>query len=292
MSGELCVGGGMEALNKVAEAIIDQPEELDDWTITYDSHQELHIAHPMWFMFPSKPKDQFVKIGGVDRLVYSEMTLRGRKHYVPGPFTTIKAKDGGMRMGFLDGTGQFVEYSSIQCSHNGFTGWTVSYLEKLDSSGRYPHMIWPPHCRIGTKSHTLVDSIRVARCFWERSQFAITNPITKGSNIKCEHFGAVHAEVEDPQDPSTQVNSYFVSLMSDPDTQVGIGGLARGHCLANTANDLAKQFPNPEDFFGRLCLLTDGTADVTGLEFLGDAFVKNATSLGMKTMTCKEWLSA
>lgn len=292
MDGELCVAGGMEALDRVAAAIIDRPQALDDLTITFDSHHELHIAHPIWYMFPSKPVEQFIKIDGIMRMLYGEMEIKGGRKYVPAPFTTIKAKNGGLVVGILDGTGQFHEICSIQCMHPAFTRWTVAYNEKLLEGGRYPHMIWSPHCRIGTPSHTLVDSIREARRHWEHTQLAVTNPITKGSNIKCEHFGAVQAEVIDPDDPTTMANTHFVKIMSDEDQEVGIAGLARGHCLANTAMDLARQFPKPEDFFSRLVLLEDGTADVTNLEFLGDAFVKEATSKGMRVTTCAEWLKS
>lgn len=290
MDGELCVEGGLEALDRVAKSILQYPKNLDDWTITYDCHQELHIAHPMWYFFPRKPSQQFVKIDGISRQIYGELNVRGSVKFVPAPFTTIVSKNGGLMLGILDGTGQFNPIESVQCMHPGFTRWTVAYMDKLASGGRYPHMIWPPHCRIGTKSNTLVESIREARVSWERSEFSITNPITKGSNIKCEHFGAVHAEVVDPDDPTTQVNSHFVQLLADEDQEIGLAGLARGHCLANTAMDLSRQFPHPEDFFKRVVLLTDGTADVTHLEFLGDAFVKDATAQGMRTSTCEEWL--
>lgn len=292
MDGELCVDGGLEALENVADAIINSPAALDDWTITYDSHQELHIAHPMWYFFPTTPSEKTVKIDGIDRAIYITMNIKGATKCVPAPFTTIVAKNGSLMLGIIDGTGQFHEITSVQCMHPGFTRWTVSYMEKLASGGRYPHMIWPPHCRIGTPSHNLVACIREARVAWEHSQFAVTNPITKGSNIKCEHFGAVQAEVIDPDDPTTQPNTHFVSLLSNEDQEVGIAGLARGHCLANTAMDLSRQFPNPEDFFKRLVLLKDGTADVRNLEFLGDAFVKEATSKGMRVTTCKEWLES
>lgn len=292
MDGELCVVGGMEALDRVAIAILENPAALDDWTLTLDCHQEIHVAHPMWYFFPTKPSDQFVTIDGIARQVYFEMTVKGNRKFVPAPFTTVKAKNGGLVIGILDGTGQFHELCSVQCMHPGFTRWTVSYNEKLAAGGRYPHMIWPPHCRIGTPSNNLVDSIREARVHWEHTQFGVTNPITKGSNIKCEHFGAVQAEVIDPDDPTTMPNTHFVGLLSDEDQEIGIAGLARGHCLANTAMDLARQFPKPEDFFSRLVLLEDGTADVTHLEFLGDAFVKEATSKGMRVTTCAEWLKS
>jgi nicotinamidase-related amidase len=291
MDGELSIPGGMEALDRVAKAIMANPKSLNDWTITYDCHQELHIAHPIWFMLLQKPP-KYVTIGGVQAQVYQEMQVRGRDVLVPAPFTTIKVKNESLVLGILDGSGQFHEVHPVQTMHPGFQAWTISYMKALEAGGRYPHMIWPPHCRIGTPSNNLVDSIRQARVFWERQEFGITNPITKGSNIKCEHFGAVHAEVVDPADPTTQPNTHFIGLLSDPDQEVGIAGLARGHCLANTAMDLAKQFPNPTEFFSRLVLLEDGTADVPTLEFLGDNFVKEATAKGMRVATISDWLAS
>ena len=116
---------------------------------------------------------------------------------------------------------------------------------------------------------------------WEEVQFGVAAKISKGSNIKTEHFGALRAEVPDPDDDSTQVNSYFLKLLGDPDTTVYGCGLARGHCLANTATDTAKEFDG-DTFCQRFVLLEDGTADVTGLEFLGDNFVRDFRARGMK----------
>jgi nicotinamidase/pyrazinamidase len=292
MDGELCVPGGMAALDNVAAAIEENPHAVDDWTITYDCHQELHISHPMWYRFVTTPSEQFVTIDGNPRMLYSMMTIRGQEVAVPGPFTTVLEKSGGLVIGFLDTTGQFVECSGLTTMHQGFLRWTLDYNAKLRDGGRYPHMIWPPHCRIGTPSNNLVDSIRRARRIWEHGEFGITTPITKGSNIKVEAFGAVAAEIIDPDDPTTMPNTHFVGCMSDEDQEIGICGLARGHCLANTAMDLAKQFPNPQDFMSRLVLLTDGTADVPNLEFLGDAFVAEATKLGMRTATVRDFLQS
>lgn len=292
MDGELCVAGGMGALENVAEAIKRHSDRLDDWTITYDCHTEIHIAHPIWYRFFKRPQERFVNIDGVARMVYMNMTVRGTDCMVPAPFTTITTTNGSLVLSIIDQNGKLHGIEHVDCMHPGAAKWTVEYNEKLEAGGRYPHMIWPPHCRIGTPSGTLVDCIREARRHWETTEMGVTHSVSKGSNFKCEHFGAVQAEVVDPEDPTTMPNSHFIKLMADSDQEIGIAGLARGHCLANTAIDLANSFPTPESFFSRLTLLTDGTADVPGLEFLGDNFVKTATAKGMKTATCEEWLSA
>ena len=290
MDGELCIPGGMEALGNVAKLIQDNPGPIDDITITHDCHQELHIATPVWFRWPSPPADTFIKVDGVDRPTSLPVDVRGQTQQSPAPFSTCIEQDGKIVNGVLDGTGNFVPIGEVNCTHLGFTSWTVRYLKSLRDGDRYPHMIWPPHCRINTPSYLAVDSIRDAIRFWELDQFAVANKVTKGSSLKTEHFGAVHAEVPDPKDPSTQINSHFVQLLSDPDRQVAICGLALGHCLANTVRDTAAQFPSPEDFINRLILLEDGTASVPGLRFLSDAFLSEFTTApyNMQVMKCHE----
>jgi len=286
--GELCIPGGMAALDNVAELIRDHGDDITDITITMDCHQEIHIAHPIWFRFPTKPSEPFISVDGIQRPTYCEVEVRRKVQCSPAPFSTMIEKNGKIVNGVLDSTGNLHEIAEVNCTQLNFTRWTVDYLKFLFTGGRYPHMIWPPHCRIGTRSNVLVDSVMDAMLGWEREQFGLANKITKGSNIKTEHFGAVHAEVPDPDDPTTQVNTHFVKLLSDTEQRIAICGLARGHCLANTARDIAKQFPNPKEFISRLVLLADGTADVPNLEFLGDGFVSDFQPQGMDVMNCKE----
>jgi len=142
-------------------------------------------------------------------------------------------------------------------------------------------MLWPPHCLIGTPGGCIVPPVREAVQNWERTEFAVAPKVSKGSNLKTEHFGALRAEVPDPKDPSTQVNSYFLELLSDPDTTIYGSGLALGHCLANTAKDTADEFDG-DTFCQRFVLLRDGTEHVAGLEFLGDQFIADFESRGMR----------
>jgi len=290
--GELCVPGGWEALVNVADMINLHGNQFDDMTFTFDCHQLLHIAHAIWFRWMSKPKEAFITVDGRNVPTYQEMNVRGQLAYGPSPFTTMVEENGAIFNGVLDCKGNLHKIGQIQCTHLGFTSWTTSYLRKLRESGRYPHMIWPNHCLIGTDGNRLIEPIQDAMFAWEQREFGVVNKITKGSNMKTEHFGAVHAEVEDPDDVATKVNTHFIGLLSDPDQEIVICGLARGHCLANTARDIAAQFPDPDSFIKRLVLLKDGTADVPGLEFLGDNFVNEFQPRGMQVTTCKEYFGS
>ena len=253
--GELAVKGGQVALDNVASFIDRYGSRLDDIIVTLDCHNPLHIAHPIWYA------DE-----------------HGNS---PDPFKSLVEDNGEILCGTLDANGFHAE-GKVRCRRLGFTSWTLNYLRTLKATNRYPHMLWPPHCLIGSPGGCMVPSVFKAVRKWEESEFGVAAKISKGSNVKTEHFGALRAEVPDPDDDSTQVNSYFLQLLSDPDTTVYGCGLARGHCLANTSIDTANEFDG-DTFCQRFVLLEDGTADVETLEFLGDKFVSDFTARGMRT---------
>ena len=253
--GALAVPGGQAALDNVAGFIKRFGNQLDEIVITLDSHNLLHIAHPIWFLQDGKE---------------------------PDPFTTVMEDNGTISFGSLDANGDFHQSGTGTTRHPGFADWTIKYLKELNDSNRYPHMLWPPHCLIGTPGACMVSSIIDATQEWERKQFGVVSKVTKGSDIKVEHFGALRAEVENPANPETKVNSHFLQLLSDPDATIYGAGLARGHCLANTCRDTADEFDG-NSFCERFVLLEDGTADVANLEHLGQSFVDDFTARGMKT---------
>lgn len=263
--GALAVPGGADAMQRVADFIRGMGDELDNIIVTLDSHHPLHIAHGMWF------KDE-----------------AGNN---PPPFTTMVEDGGEIVGGLLDSSGQFHADKKYHCARLGFTEWTVNYLRKLREGGRYPHMIWPPHCLIGSVGATIVPCVFDALVEWEREYFAVVSMVTKGSDIQTEHFGAVRAEVANPRNPETQVNSRFVEMLEDPKTTIYGAGLALSHCLANTARDAAAEFDG-DTFCERFVLLSDCTASVQGLEFLGETFVADFVARGMKVRSTSDFLSA
>lgn len=254
VGGALAVQGGRDALRRVAKLIKRYGSKLSDIVITLDCHHPLHIAHPIWFQDEAK---QPLK-----------------------PFTCVKEDKGEILYGSLDASG-FHAVGKATCRRAGFTTWTLHYLRKLEAGKRYPHMIWPVHCLIGTPGGCMIPEIAEATREWEEQWVGVATKVSKGSNIKTEHFGAVRAEVVDPDDPSTQVNSDFVKLLADQEATIYGTGLALSHCLANTASDTADEF-NLDTFCQRFVLLRDGTENVAGLEFLGDGFISRFSARGMK----------
>lgn len=193
----------------------------------------------------------------------------------PAPFTVIRAAD------LRDGT--------WTTSRPGAWQRSLAYLETLEQQGRYPHVVWPEHCLIGDEGHNVWPALAEAVHRWE-DRFAMADFVTKGSNPWTEHFSAVQAEVPDPADPTTQLNTALVSTLQEADI-VLLAGEALSHCLANTVRDIVRCFADP-DMVRKLVLLTDATSPVTGFEAEADAFLRELTALGMRTATTADALAA
>ena len=245
--------GGRASMDNVASFIKKRPQ-LDDIIVTLDCHYDLHIAHPSWFIDEAGNN--------------------------PSPFTSYQLVEGEIVGGTLDASG-FHPDRKYRCANPVFTNWTNHYLKELLNGGRYPHMTWPEHCIIGSPGGCIVPPVLEAIRDWERRNQAFAPRISKGSDIDTEHFGALRAEVP-TKSPATQVNTEFLSLLSDDAIHTIYGaGLALSHCLANTARDTADEFDG-DTFCKKFVLLEDCTASVAGLEFLGDQFVSDFKARGMR----------
>jgi len=259
--GKLAVAGGNAALEQVAELITSQVRMWDDIVVTFDQHHQFHIGHPIY--------------------------MRNSAGENPQPFTVMVEKGGQLINGQLDASGNMTEIGAMTCSVPSLTRWTTDYIRSLAANGRYRHMFWNPHCLIGTHGACMHPAIEKAIFQWELERVAMAVKVTKGSNYRTEHFGAVRSEVIDPKDSSTDVNIPLLNALEDEKSELFVAGLARGHCLANTVVDAAISLGD-DRFYKRLTLVQDGTADVAGLTFLGDAFVKKAVGYGMKVKTVSE----
>lgn len=253
-NGSLFVGGADKDIDRLAVMIDRLKGKLADIHVTMDSHRIVDISHPAWW------KDS-----------------AGRN---PSPFTIITAAD--------------VKAGKWTTTLPGAFSRSYEYLQQLEARKRYAHVIWPEHCLIGDEGHNIHPTLAAAIHGWERDRFALTDIVTKGSNPWTEHFSAVQAEVPDPEDPATQVNTDLIQTLEEADV-ILLAGEARSHCLANTVRDIAAAFSNP-DYVRKLVLLTDATSDVgdppgtTLFTDLGNAFVRDLTAMGMKTATTTDYL--
>jgi nicotinamidase/pyrazinamidase len=248
--GALFVPGATEDMNERLPAMIRRlGSKLDDIHVTLDCHHLIDVAHPAMW------KD-----------------ANGKQ---PGPFTIISATD------VQDGVWTPVIPS--------LTRRFIAYAKGLEKSGRYPLCVWPPHCLIGTLGNTVMPELMKALLEWEANNLAMVDYVSKGSNIYTEHYSAVQAEVPDPDDPSTQINTTLIKTLMEADV-LAIAGEAGSHCLANTVRDIATGFGD-DSYIAKMVLLTDATSPVPSFEKLQEDFVRELTSRGMKTSTTVDFLA-
>ncbi len=248
-AGALSIPGADRDMDRLATLVRRLSPKLSDIHVTLDSHRKVDISHPVWF--------------------------RDSDGNHPAPFSQINADDLS--------TGRWT--TTMPGAYNR----TLSYLTSLQTGGRYPHVVWPEHCLIGSEGHNVSPVLFDALQAWS-DRFALVDFVTKGSNPWTEHFSAVQAEVPDPEDPTTQVNTRLIRTLEEADV-ILLAGEASSHCLANTVRDIAKNFAETS-FVQKLHLLTDATSPVPGFEQYADDFLVEMTALGMRTTTTTEFLKA
>lgn len=263
--GELCVPGAWQDMVRIADMVNRLGRKLTQIHITLDSHHYWHIAHPVWF------KD-----------------MSGNH---PAPFTSMR-EENGVIIGSTFVNGSPHDIGEFTTSRPGYLKWTLSYLRELTIQGRYPHVIWPFHCLIGTPGHNVVEPLMSSLLEWEKSCARPVNKVTKGSCMFCEHFSAVRAEVPHPNYLDTQLNAEFMELLApgpDSPDEILIAGEALSHCVANTFRDVSTELGG--EFVKKCVLLEDASSNVPGFESLGTQFVADMQTQGMKKSTTVDYLA-
>lgn len=207
-------------------------------------------------------------------------------HIANPPFW--KSKNGNHPDPFTLITSQEVEDGEWRTTIPSLQKRALDYVRTLEANGRYVLCIWPPHCLIGSTGHAIMPDLFETLVGWENRNVAMVDMVSKGSNLYTEHYSAVQADVVDDEDPTTQLNTSLISTLEEAD-EIYFWGQARSHCLANTVRDIADGFSN-DDFVKKMILVTDLTSDVPGFENLGEAFVSDMVSRGMRLTTTAELL--
>jgi len=171
-------------------------------------------------------------------------------------------------------------------THPGFQARATDYVKALKASGRYTLIIWPPHCLIGQWGNNVVVPIAEAVTAWENN-LAMIDYVTKGSNMWTEHYSAVQADVPDPEDPSTLLNTRLLDTLEKADL-IALSGQALSHCVANTVRDIANNFGDAN--ISKLVLIEDTTSSVPGFELWGEQFLMEMKGRGMRTAKSTEFL--
>src|SRR3989344_5370745 len=169
----------------------------------------------------------------------------------------------------------------------------IDYARVLEASGNYLLIIWPEHCLIGTWGHNIHIDLMETLTRWEKTELANVDYVVKGTNPFTEHYGALMAEVPDPEDPSTQLNMDFIKILEEADI-VAIAGEASSHCVMATVKQVAANIG--EDHLKKFHILTDcvspvpaapGTPDFPAI---ASQFLKDMSKRAMVLTTSVDFL--
>lgn len=238
----LPVAGAHTDMQRLANWIATQDDNLGQITITLDSHQAYDIAHPAFW--------------------------QQRDGHAVTPFTQISAAQ--VR------SGDFAPRSNAELQR------TLAYLDQLEAQGSYTLMVWPLHCEIGSWGHGVHASVLTACRQWQELQHRAVRNVFKGMNPWTEHYSAIHAEVPDPQDLETGLNTSLLAQLRSSSTLV-IAGEASSHCVRATTEHIVENWEG--DDFSRIVLLTDCMSPVAGFEAAHSAFLERMHAIGVRCET-------
>lgn len=205
--GTLAVNGALADSERIAKLINDYGSHIQEIYVSLDSHYPSHIAHAVSWRY--KDLDE------------NNLPIR------PEPFTIIKHQD------ILDGAWIyncddedddnnnnnnndkiFVKNNKIKSLSK---EWVEKYTATLEFKGHFKLQIWPEHCIIGSRGHSIVPSINEALQKWALQSVRPINYILKGQNVRTEMYSALSAEVEDPMDERTAMNDDLLTKLNSSD---------------------------------------------------------------------------
>lgn len=179
----------------------------------------------------------------------------------PAPMTVITVSD------IKNGTWRVnpaVAVSVAGGDYNKLQRHALFYAETLESSGKYPLVVWPYHGMLGGISHALVASFEEACFFHTIARGSQTGFEVKGGNFLTENYSVIGPEVTTTYGgtPIDQKNARFVERLLKFDAVV-IAGQAKSHCVAWTISDLLDEIvaKDPE-LAKKVYLLEDCTSPV------------------------------
>lgn len=244
--GALYVDGAEHDMTRIATFVDKYGDKIDRIHVTLDCHHLIDIAHPAMWKNSDGEHPPF----------FTLITADDIRNGVWAPIYP------GLRQRFID------------------------YCDTLAQSGRFLLCIWPPHCLIGSDGNKVVPVLYEALLKWSAKKRMNINWVSKGSNMFTEHYSAVKAEVPDPKDSSTQLNTKFITTIGEAD-RIIYAGEAGSHCLNYTVTDTADGFGDDGTYVTKMVLLTDGTSPVISpnIDFpaVQAQFIKDMVARGMKT---------
>lgn len=175
--GSLAVAGAKADSARTAQMISDHLGDINQISVTLDSHLKLHIANPFFW--------------------------KNKEGQHPPPFTPITEKD--------INEGIWVPSRTELLQH------ALEYVRGLEANKRFTLLVWPEHCLIGTAGHNVVEVLNTALQAWSGHNLDIVNYVNKGTCPLTEMYSGLKADVELKHDESTQLNRKLLARLLEAD---------------------------------------------------------------------------
>ncbi|HXR64629.1 MAG TPA: hypothetical protein VN729_01810 [Ktedonobacteraceae bacterium] len=156
--------------------------------------------------------------------------------------------------------------------------WSIYYVNNLAEQARKDLMIWPHHTMQGTLGQMLVAPLSEAIAWHSAARGTQPNYITKGLTPRTEFYGIFGAEVQDPADSTSDLNTVLLDAVTRHE-RVYIAGEAKSHCVLETARQLVAHLSPRPELLKRLYILRDCTSSVQHPAVDFDALAEQELSL-------------
>ena len=155
----------------------------------------------------------------------------------------------------------------------------LAYVCALEQRGRYPLIVRPEHCLIGSWGGGVQPDLHGALNRWCHRTLRSVSYAAVGLNPNTEHYSALQAEVPDLADANTMANDSLLTSLAKAEHLI-IAGLSLSHGLAATVYDIAALLG--PSAVRKITLLTDCTSSMAGFEELGTRFLADLVGRGMR----------
>jgi len=182
----------------------------------------------------------------------------------PAPFTAITAAE--------------VQNGNWRASTPEDQPWSQTYMEACGT-----HVIWPPHCLLGTWGHGVYRPLDAILSRWANRHTDLVM-LPKGCSRYTEHFSIFQPKVMREGDPASGFHQSLLDDLAGFD-EIYVAGEASSHCVADSIRDLIAARPS---LATRVVLLTDAMSPVAGFQHLNDAFFTDMATAGVRTATTTE----
>jgi len=196
--GSLAIPNADKDAERTANFIKKHSASISRIALTMDSHQRLHIAHPVFWKNSSGEHPTPFTIISMEDVKSGKWMPRSD---IKQKRSDVKQPPNCSRSGPLIDIDVFAKHGPIPdklYDDNGdlnMVEYCIEYTRRLEAKGKFQLCIWPEHCLIGSYGHNVVPKIMDAINYWSHETGASPEWISKGQNLVTEKYSALCAEV-------------------------------------------------------------------------------------------------